>query len=241
MSLRPTLLLLLALCASLADAAAPGLRPFRASYAITWHGMSAGSSELELQQLADNRWTYSSRSLARGLFRLAMPAELSSRSTFRVTGGQIVPDLFTSDDGAQSSDKDQRIVFDWANGRVSGIAEKKRVDLPTQPGLLDTMSVQVALMHELLAGRTPQYFVLLDKDRIKDYVYTTEGSETLRTALGEHRTVIYRSSRPGSPNGTWFWCAPELGFLPLKVERREGKKVQWSMAVQQAALDGSPG
>jgi hypothetical protein len=224
---------LLALCVS--AAALPGeLRPFQASYSITWHGMSAGSSQLDLQHLPDGRWAYSSRTVARGLFRLAMPAELSSRSLFRVQDGQIVPELFTSDDGAQSEAKDQRLAFDWERGRVTGTAEKRRVDLPLQPGLLDTMSVQVALMHELLGGRTPQHFVLLDKDRIKEYLYSTEGSEVLRTVLGEHRTVIFRSSRPGSNNGTWFWCAPELGYLPLKVERREGKDVQWTMALKSA-------
>ena len=46
------------------------------------------------------------------------------------------------------------------------MAEKRRVDLPLQPGLLDTMSVQIALMHELLAGGTPKHFVLVDKDRL---------------------------------------------------------------------------
>ncbi|MEO6187031.1 MAG: DUF3108 domain-containing protein [Steroidobacteraceae bacterium] len=216
----------------------PALRPFKASYAITWHSMSAGSADLELQSLGDGRWSYGSRSFARGMFRLAMPAELASRSTFAVRDDRIVPEQFISDDGASSKEKDQQLTFDWSRGRVTGVAEKKTVDLPTQPGLLDTMSVQVALMHELLAGRTPQRFVLIDKDRIKEYIYTTQGTETLRTAMGEHHTVIFRSSRPGSNNGTWFWCAPDLGYLPLKVERRDGKDVQWSMAVKSLAIDG---
>ncbi len=224
--------LLLACGAPLAAAATPELRPFQASYTITWKGISAGSSELALQQLADGRWSYQSHSSARGLFRLVMPAELASRSIFSVQNNHIVPQQFTADDGAGSGEKDQLLNFDWVRGRVTGIAERKPVDLPTQPGLLDTMSVQVAVMHELLAGRTPARFVLLDKDRIKDYIYTTEGSETLRTAIGEYRTVKFRSNRPDSKKATWFWCAPELGYLPLKVERRDGKDVEWSMAVK---------
>ena len=235
---RCAVVALLACSAPLSAQPAPELRPFKASYAITWHGMSAGSADLELQSMGDGRWSYTSRSFARGLFRLAIPAELASRSIFTLRDNKIVPERFTSDDGASSAGKDQQLTFDWNRGRVTGVAEKKKVDLPTQPGLLDTMSVQVALMHELLSGRTPQRFVLLDKDRIKEYIYTTEGSETLRTAMGEHHTVIYRSSRPGSNNGTWFWCAPDLGYLPLKVERREGKDVQWSMAVKSLAIEG---
>lgn len=237
---RCAVLALLAFSTSLSAQPTPELRPFKASYAITWHSMSAGSADLELQSLGDGRWSYTSRSFARGLFRLAMPAELASRSTFVLRDNKIVPEQFTSDDGASSKEKDQQLTFDWVRGRVTGVAEKRKVDLPTQPGLLDTMSVQVALMHELLSSRTPQRFVLIDKDRIKEYIYTTEGSETLRTAMGEHRTVIFRSSRPGSNNGTWFWCAPDLGYLPLKVERRDGKDVQWSMAVKSLTIEGVP-
>ncbi len=37
-----------------------------------------------------------------------------------------------------------------------------------------------------------------------------------------------------------FWCAPELGYLPLKVERRDGKDVEWSMAVKHADVDAAP-
>jgi hypothetical protein len=227
------ILLLFAGMLSVAHAASPELKPFRATYAITWHGMSAGTSQLDLERVGEGRWTYASRSQARGLFRLAMPAELASRSLFRVHEGRVVPELFTADDGASSTEKDQRLEFNWSTGRVSGIVERKRVDLPMQPGLQDTMSVQVALMLELLSGRAPTRFVVVDKEKLKDYVYTAEGTEVLKTAVGEYRTVVYRSNRPGSKNATWFWCAPELGFLPLKVERREGSDVEWFMALKQ--------
>jgi len=228
---RWSLAALVLACGS-ALAGAMELKPFTASYSINWHGLAAGSTELKLEQLPDGRWSYSSHSSAHGLFRLAMPAELASRSLFRIEEGQLVPERFTADDGATSDAKDQDITFDWAAARVRGVAERHKVDLPTQPGLLDTLSVQVALMNELLRGRTPARFVLLDKDRIKDYVYSAEGHERLKTDIGEYDTMIYRSARPGSDNGTWFWCAPELGYLPLKVERRDGDDVQWSMRLR---------
>lgn len=218
-------------------AAAAELEPFTASFAITWHGLSAGTARVQLQRLPDGRWSYESLSTARGLFRLAMPAELRSRSLFTVRDEHIIPESFTADDGTSSTGKDQDVRFDWNAQRVTGTAERHRVDLPLKPGLLDSLSVQVALMHQLLSGRTPQYFVLLDKDKIKDYNYTAQGQEMLQTALGEKQTVIFSSSRPGSTDATWFWCAPDMGYLPLKVERREGKSVQWSMTLLSASRD----
>ena len=227
----------LPLLAGAAEAPSAELKPFTASYTITWHGLSAGTAQLQLQRLPDGRWSYQSLSTARGLFRIAMPAELRSRTLFSIREGRIVPELFTADDGATSSSKDQELRFDWNGGRVTGVAEKRRVDLPLQPGLLDTMSVQIALMHELLSGGTPKHFLLVDKDRIKEYNYTAVGEETLSTPIGEQRAVIFRSSRPGSTTGTYFWCAPALGFLPVKVERRDGSKVQWSMELETASTN----
>jgi hypothetical protein len=208
------------------------LKPFTASYTITWHGLSAGDSTVQLERLEDGRWSYTSQTSAHGLFRLAMPAHLTSRSVFRIKGDQIIPETFTADDGGGNA-KDQDIVFDWAAGRVRGVAERRKVDLPTQPGLLDTLSVQVALMRGLFAGDVPAKFVLVDKDRIKDYDYAWQGHEQVQTDAGTYETVIYTSRRPGSGNATWFWCAPELGYLPLKVERHDGDDVQWSMRLEE--------
>lgn len=213
-------------------AGADELKPFAASYSINWHGLSAGTSQVKLEHLANDQWSYTSLNNARGLFRLAMPAHLTSRSVFRIEGNQIIPQTFTADDGGSGDSKDQDIVFDWAAGRVHGVAERKKVDLPTQPGLLDSLSVQAALMHDLLAGRMPERFALVDRDRIKDYLYTSQGQEPVQTDTGNYDTVIFSSSRPGSRNATWFWCAPELGYLPLRVERREGDDVQWSMRLE---------
>lgn len=211
-------------------AAASELRPFTASYTV--NGQS-GSAEIRLEQLDDGSWSYQQTIRVRSfLARLFMPAELSSRSVFTLQDERVLPRQFTADDGKGSSSRDQTLDFDWARGRVTGIFERKPVDLPTQPGLLDSLSVQVALMNELMAGRMPQRFVLVDKGRIKDYLYTREREETLRTEIGEYRTVIYRSSRTGSDKSTVFWCAPDLGYLPLKVERRDGRSVEVTLAVK---------
>ncbi len=158
------------------------LQPFSATFSVTWHGMSAGHSKLELQRLPDGRWSYSSRSEAQGLFRLVLPAELKSRSEFSIKNGQIIPEHFTGDDGTDSRRRDQDLVFDWERGRVTGIAETKPVDLPLQPGLQDGMSIQVALIHALLAGHPPSRFLMVDKTKIKEYLYTEEARETIKNS-----------------------------------------------------------
>jgi hypothetical protein len=216
--------------------AASALESFSASYSVTWRGMAAGRSELTLLAVSADQWSYTSVSHPRGLFKMALPGAVRQRSEFVLRAGEIIPLHFTTDDGSPEGKRDTELRFDWAGGRVHGTAEMQAVDLPLEPGLQDSLSIQVALMNALIAGRAPTRFQMLDRDRIKEYLYTREGEATVQTPLGPKKTVLYRSARPGATRGTWFWCAPELNYLPVKVERRNGNKVEWSMALLTAKL-----
>ena len=218
-------------------ALADELRPFTATYNVIWKGIGAGRSSIVLKRLDNGHWSYESRNVARGLFRVALPGDISQSSEFRVVGDVVVPEHFRGDDGTDATRKDVDIRFDWQAHRATGVAEDKKVEIALAPGVQDGMSVQAALMVELMRGRTPSSFQLLDKDRIKDYLYTREGTETLETAIGRKETVIFRSRRPDSDYSTMYWCAPDLGYVPVKVERHHGAKVEWSMVVQTATRD----
>ena len=89
-------------------------------------------------------------------------------------------------------------------------------------------------MVELLAGRTPDRFLMIDKNTVREYRYTRDGQESIDSPLGKIDTVIYRSQKAGSPRVTRFWCAPSLGYIPMRVEQTKGDEVQWTMQVRSA-------
>ena len=71
----------------------------------------------------------------------------------------------------------------------------------------------------------------IDRDEIKDYQYTNEGTAKLKTAIGEIDTVIYSSTRPNSTRVSRFWYAPSLGFLPVRAEQERKGKVETVLTV----------
>ncbi len=215
-----------------ARAAAGGaLAPFSVEFAVEWRGVYAGTSALRLERLGAERWRYSSRNNARGLARLAFPGEITQVSEFTLNGA-VRPLRFRGEDGSSSTARDIRLDFDWAAGRVRGIAERQPVDLALQPGLQDPLSVQVALMVELAAGHTPAGFWLIDKTLVKQYEYRSEGAARIATAAGEFDTVIWTSRRPGSDRLTRVWYAPSLGYLPVRAERSRGGRTELSMTLK---------
>jgi len=210
------------------------LEPFVATYAVEWKGMTAGTSSLELVRDNASGYVYHSKNQARGVFRVAFPDAITQSSSFDISkSGEVKPRKYESDDGSNKTDKDVSLTFDWNAMRARGTAENKPVDTPLKPGTQDALSVQIQLMIELAAGRSPTTFWLIDKNEAKEYQYTRERTESLDTPLGKLDTVVYRSQRVSSDRSMRFWLAPSLGFVPVKAERRRGDKLDFALKIKE--------
>jgi hypothetical protein len=213
-------------------AAADTLKPFEISY--TWDYRPFGTvavSTLKLKHSDGDTWVYSSSSVPRGIGRVFQERP-TMESVMRVTRAGVQPLSYRATANTSSKEKDIDLKFDWGRHRVTGVYEGTPVDMALQPGTQDDLSVQIALMVELLRGHSPDRFLLLDKSSTREYRYTRENTASLDTPLGAIATIVYLSSKEGSPRETRFWCAPDRGYIPMKVEQKSGDNIQWTMQLQ---------
>ena len=64
-------------------------------------------------------------------------------------------------------------------------------------------------MLDLRTATMPSNFHIIDKDQVKDFLYTREGTAKLRTAIGELDTVIVASRRSATDGRVLrMWFAP---------------------------------
>jgi Protein of unknown function (DUF3108) len=222
------------LCGALlqASAAATQLQPFEARYQMVLRGMTVAESTMKLSTTGGDQWTYSAISEPRGLARLIAPHAITQVSDMRMSAIGIQPLHYVGDDGKASKDRDIDLHFDWEKLRVTGTAAAASVDEPISAGTQDDLSVQVALMFELANGRTPATIKTYGDRGAREYKYSREGKETLQTPLGAIETIVYRSERSGSPRVTRYWCAPSLGFLPLRAQQKRLDDVEWTMDIR---------
>ena len=226
----PAVLALLALTLG-TPASADELRPFDASYDWIWHNMTVAVSSVHLER-QDNNWAYRAKSEPRGIGRM-FSERPTQESVLKVTDDGVHPLSYKADDGTSSTKRDANVQFDWEHNRVTGVYEDEKVDMtPMPPGIQDDLSIQIAMMVELLRGHTPDKFSLLSGNSVREYRYSRDGEETLTTPVGTVQTIIYRSEKQYSPRATRFWCAPSLGFIPLRVQQKKGDDVEWTMQVQ---------
>jgi len=151
-------------------------------------------------------------------------------SVVRVTDQGVLPQSFKSSGG--SADKSIELDYNWQTHRVSGTYEGTKVDLPLTPQVQDDGSVQLGLIVELLAGRTPPSVQLIDKNSVREYQFSRDGEATISTPTGDVHTVIFKSQKKNSPRITRFWCAPDRGYIPLRVQQKKDDDVQWTLEIQ---------
>lgn len=207
----------------------PLLSPFVADYDVKYGNLSAGSSRTELRRAAlPGQWQFESRTKASGLARLIAGGTLVQRSTFQLESGGLRPLSYRYDDGEKGSEGDVSLDFDWAAGRVQGVAEAAAVDIEVEAGLQDAASMQALVLLRLNSGAEPGLIAMIEKDRIKYFHHTLLRRERLKTALGVLDTLVYRSARDGASREMLLWYAPALGNVTVQAvqqRRRDGKKL----------------
>ncbi|MFZ0502000.1 MAG: DUF3108 domain-containing protein [Steroidobacteraceae bacterium] len=218
------------MAAAAAACAAPASKPapFVATYTITWHGVAAGTSTLELHRIAPQLYLYTSTDSAYGLFKLAFPHVLRQSSRLRIAAGEVEPLAFQTG----GTGNNVMAQFDWKIGQVTGIAKGKPLNLKLQPGTQDPLSVQIAIMLKLQAQDAPDAFWMLNTDEIDRFQYVRHEETTLDTPLGKLRTILYTSHQSGSDKTTYLWLAPALDYMPARAEQHVKDSTQVSLEIQ---------
>ena len=211
----------------------PTVATYAATYRAIYKGKEAGTAEFGVRYVADrDLYEFSSRVMAKGLLKLARPNPAVERSHFRVSPDGVQPLEFWYEDGSRSGEDNFHIAFDWDRGVALVSNAGGRREMALQGPALDRGSLQVALMRDLAATGTPRTYRLADEDAVADYEYTDTGTATMQTGSGPVATRILTQQRAGSSRATWLWVAPELGFLPVRIEQRRDGEVQTAFELQ---------
>jgi hypothetical protein len=203
--------------------------PYTATYSVSYQGITAGQLHFELRADEDGRFVYETHATPGLLASFLVSRKAIERSIIRIDADGVRPLFWFLDDGKSGKENDGALIFAWDEKRVTGTVQGERVDLPTEPGLQDRLSFQVAAMTALWRGREPGTIPVLDDNRIKPYSYIRQGAARIKTPAGEFETVLYESTRPRSKRLSRIWHAPAIGYIPVRFERLNRGKVETVM------------
>lgn len=205
------------------------LEPFAAHYTADWKSINVGTSDIELKPDGPpGQYLYTWTVTARGIFRLVYSNDVIQKSWMTVVGTHVRPEKYRAEQGQSTVNVD----FDWESGHAHGTSETKPVNLKLREGTQDVMSIQIEVMQDLRNGNLPKTFKILDKDEIKEFLYTQEGPDRIRTVLGELDTVVVASQREGGNRILRMWFAPSLGYVPVQAERTRDGKLEFALRIK---------
>lgn len=224
------LVLAAAAVAGAAELPAP-LAPFTARYALSNGVIRLGTTTVRLQPRAGG-WLYQSTTVAEGLAALFVDEPIVDTVRLVPHNGAPRPVVYRH----EGEDESVRVVFDWAAGvaRVRQNGERRTVAL--KPGTRDPFSAILRVMRALAAGKRAVAFPGIDEDRERERLrFKATGRARVRVPLGTYETVRVQRVRDDG-RATITWLAPELGWLPVRVEQYEDGELVARLAL--TALNG---
>jgi hypothetical protein len=76
-------------------------------------------------------------------------------------------------------------------------------------------------MLDMQAGKKQVTYTIADKKRVDDYHLQRTGTDTIETPMKTFTSTKLVSNKIRDKMQFIIWCAPELGYLPVKVMKIE--------------------
>lgn len=208
-------------------AAASPAEPFEAEYVLYSRGFEVAHVTRMLEQAPDGTYTLSSDSKTVGMASLFRDDRIHERSHWQLTESGMQPLNYVYDHRGSKRNRQVNIDFDWDAERVRMDINDDHWHMDLEPGTLDKLLYQLALMHDLqLNGEQQTRYRVADGGSIRDYDFEPLGNERVETPMGEFDTVKMARYRDDSDRETILWCAEALGYLPVKVVHIEPDGLQ---------------
>ena len=200
------------------------LAGFHAEYEASYIGFSAEAT-VDLRPTENpGEYVYELVTQARGLARLVRSGTARETSHFLFNEAGFTPIRYQLDDGTKKVENDTDIKFDWDAGIAHSLYKEEPKEIEITAGMLDRMTADIVTIQTLRNGAVPTSYEITDRNSVRIYEFTFQGEETVSVPAGDFHAVKYRRQRPGSSRATIIWYAPEVDYLPVKIQQlKRGK------------------
>ena len=159
-----------------------------------------------------------------GMSKIIAHGDITEVSEFAAGDDGIYPIAYQTNDTIDKDDPRADIRFDWNTFEASGTVNDEEFHASLDRLRQDRVSIQYALMHDLLNDQLSAQYYLFEADKIKTLNVRSIGTRQIEVPAGTFTAVGIQHQAENSSRVTTLWCAEELGYLPVVIEQhRKGK------------------
>lgn len=216
------------------------LSPYQAIYEVNRGSIMLGDTTFTLSSDGDHCYKLQGVAEPKGLAAL-FAGRMTEKSHFCVDNGRIRSQHYSVHKEGGDDDDSYTLQFDWGNKLVTTGASEPR-ELPAEGldrGVLELVLRQTLARHiKDPAGELPDdpfIFLMVEDDEITPYRFQVTGRETLTTPIGRFETILVERTN-SSRRQFRMWLAPELDYLPVRLERQKKDKEPIRMNIRKLPL-----
>jgi hypothetical protein len=216
----------------------PPLSTFTAKFEVEVAGMKMGEIERTLKQHENGLYEQTSLIYTTGFFSVFRSDRFEEHSFWHWQDNTPVPQRYTYHyTGGSKGEVYEQLDFDWQAQTVDSLREGKTTTLEIEPGVVDKLSYQVALVRDLQAGKKTFMYKVADRGDIRHIRYEVVGTETLDTPWGKKRTLKVKRKTLTNERVTILWFAPDLDYMVVRlIQDDNGTKM--SARITDLRIDG---
>jgi len=205
------------------------LVPHTAQYNVKISVVS-GELNTELRRTADG-WLAHHVVRATGMSKVLTRGSIDVTSEFSTDSSELKPIRYR---GVDTIGHEPRVdlQFDWSKNEALGTVGDEDVVLQMDGLVHDSVSIQYALMNDLLNGHARDQYMLFDVEKQRIANVTNVGTKKVKTKAGTFVAVGIQHQKEGSSRTTTLWCVEELGYLPVVIEQRRAGKLKFRATLE---------
>ncbi len=202
-------------------APSPGLTPFAGRYELRLNGFKVGEATVEMSRSADGRVVYRRESRAKGVLALIRDDRIQEQAVSQLEGPLFQPLTFEYRHVGGGQVREETVRFDWTDALAYSNHRGKPAELTIESGVLDRMTLELAVMRDVAAGREVLTYPVVAYGKRRDWHFQRQGQEYIETPAGRFLALVVKRDHQNSKRATTFWLAPDLAYLPVRVVYRE--------------------
>ena len=189
-----------------------------AVFNVTRNGTGVGYLETSLRYLGQT-YEYNKYTQSTGLAKLLTKAKITEKVSGKFAGERLIPVSYSFNQSTRKKQVTDKARF--AGNRASGMYQGNAYSIQTPANVLDRGSLELAVARDLQLNKPQLQYNVMERGKIKRYLFVRVAKEVLNTPAGAFNTVKLGVKRDDKSRKTTYWMAKELTYLPVKMLHEE--------------------
>lgn len=202
---------------------------FKVDYDVNYNGMGIGVSKRVLS-INDNTAIFEATTLPEGLAAMFISETITERSEIEITSKKVHPTKYNYIKDKKGKIEKIQLKFDWDKKILSN--DYSKIDTELKPNTHDLLSFQLQIIKDLQNKEDNMQYYVATKKHTRLYTLKYLKEEEVITALGNFSALKLETNTIKGNSKFTFWCAPVLGFLPIKIQKTNDKGDEFSFILR---------